>query len=997
MKNTYNPMYVFIIILFTCLLWFPAPSAANRIVMDLSNNEWGLFRDFDANWVEDNIYLPPVNISEIPVNPPTCGWDALKDHIEKTTCLPATIEEFFWGDNGNTEGVAGDWRGVSWWVTTVTVPADTRGKLVFLDFESVHLRAEIFVNRILTGYDVIGHTPFTVDITRAVRTGEKNEIAVRITDPLGNFNWNDRIVMKWGMYDVPACHGFGGITGKVFLKVVDHVYIDDIYVKNKSSIKEIDLLLTMKNLTEASVSGTFFVRVYQREKPEDILWEKRFKRRVNSSESEITFTVITNQAKVWDLEHPVIYSAEISFVSDDQKFRDTMTRHFGFRWFDIGEKNGDQRFYLNGKRIVLRGGMSWGFWPVNGVYPTREMAQRDVVIAKELGLTYMNFHRAIGQPLLMDVSDEMGFFTYEESGGYSCENADKNTTLWRDWRREKLFRMVKRDRSHPSLIIYNLQNRTPNDLEEDDLKNMKTVHEMDPSRIITFISGFWERDIPREHPTRLFFKPYDFHEYYSGWFDLHNGTGAQGYTDSFYNGPRDYLRYTDNTKEIVFWGEDGGLYSPPRLQLIKEYHEAEGGLYGWQGQRFIEWYKACDEFLDRSGFREWFPDVDALTVSMGNTTLYYHGRIIENVRIGNTADCYTINGWAAPHLVNQAEIVDLYRNPCGDPDILASYCRPLYIAVKLRDKVVPSGSTVVGDFFLINESDLKGFHTLTITLEHESGRKVFEKTFNVDIKGGEEFGQLLVEDVHIKLDENPGYFTVKASLRDRKGNVKAEGNDEVFSVEIGNLNFSSNGAVVDTSGVVNRVLEKTWGFTLPQLSSTMTDPDYIIIGLHAFRNVNNISHIVECVANGSTAVVLAQTDRFAEFLTSDQIQAADYRGRYAIGKGNFIAGKHELLDGLPQVQAFNWEYQIFYIPSRQDMYALKLYGGDTLVAAISNNSKEVGTALSVIPFGRGRFILSTLNILPFLYSSTPQSVVARRLFENCLKYASTLHKNILTK
>jgi len=181
----------------------------------------------------------------------------------------------------------------------------------------------------------------------------------------------------------------------------------------------------------------------------------------------------------------------------------------------IGEKNRDQRFYLNGKRIVLRGAMSWGFWPVNGVYPTREMAERDVATAKELGLNYMNFHRAIGQPLVMDVADERGFLTYEEPGGYSCENADKKATLWRNWRREKLLRMVKRDRSHPSLIIYNLQNRTPNDLEKEDIRNMKAVHEMDPTRTITYISGFWKLP-PKEHPTKFFMKPNDFTEYYYG-------------------------------------------------------------------------------------------------------------------------------------------------------------------------------------------------------------------------------------------------------------------------------------------------------------------------------------------------------------------------------------------------------------------------------------------------------------------------------------------------
>jgi len=981
MLNPYSQSNIlFLLIIFSITLFFSASVCADRTVIDISNNDWGLFRDFDAGWIDDDIYMPPVDVTALPLNPPSCGWDALQDRIEKTVHLPATVEEHFWGDNGNNESVAGDWRGVSWWVTTVHAGSELLGKRVFLDFESVHLRAEIFVNRTLAGYDVIGHTPFSVDVTDAIIPGGENEIAVRITDPLGNFNWNDRPVMKWGKHDVPACHGFGGITGRVFLRAVDTVYIDDIYVKNKPSIKEVDVVMTVKNFTGKAVSGEILVKIYPWENPGEVIWEKGFKRDVDSVENEITFTVKATGAKIWDLDNPNLYIAEATFVSEDGEITDTMIERFGFRWFDIGEKNGDQRLYLNGKRIVLRGGMSWGFWPVNGVYPTREMAERDVATAKKMGLNYMNFHRAIGQPLLIEVSDEMGFLTYEEPGGYSCENADKNQTLWREWRKEKLIRMVKRDRSNPSLIIYNLQNRTPNDLEDEDIRNMKMVHEMDPTRIITYISGFWKLP-PEEYPTKLFFKPDDFTEYYSGWFDMHNHTGPSGYIDGFYNTPRDYLRYTDNTDEVVFWGEDGGLYSPPRLQLIKEYHDTNDCPYGWQGLRFIEWYNAFDDFLDRNGFRTSFPDVDALTVSMGNTTLYYHGRIIENIRAGNVSDCYTINGWAAPHVVNQSQVADLYRNPCGDPEILARYNRPLSVAVKLRDKLVPKGSTVAADFYLINETGLKGSHTLTVTVEHEKGKRIFEKTFNVTIKGGEEYGQLLAENIEIKLEELAGYFTVEASLSDHKGNIEAEGSDEVFSVDIFDGELCTNGALVDTSGTINRTLEKIWGFSLPRFTNEITNPDYIIIGPNNYRNANQITQLMECVANGATAVVLEQADSFAEFLTSDIIKAVDYRGRYSVGNGNFIAGKHELLSGLPQAQAFNWEYQIFYSGSK---YALSLYDTETIVAAVSDNKKEVGTALGIIPFGRGRVILSTLNILPYLNSDTPQSVTAKRLFRNFL-------------
>ncbi len=974
-----------ILFVLSCVLSAPTVSA-DRTVIDLSEHDWRLYRDLEAEWVRDGIFMPPVDIRSLPVNPPTCGWDALPFLIEKTVHLPATVEEHFWGANGNTESVAGDYRGVTWWTTSFFAPNNLAGKRIFLDFESVHLRAEVFVNRALTGYDAIGHTPFSVDITDAVRIGETNEIAIRITDPLGNFSWNDRAVMKWGDHDVPAVHGFGGITGGVSLRAVEEIFIDDIYVKNKPSIKEVDLVLTVNNRTGTETDGTFTVTVCSWQNPDEIIFDKSYNRAVGTATTEATFTVKSSKAKIWDIDTPNLYVAEVRFISNNGGIDDTATQRFGFRWLDIGEKNGDQRLYLNGRRIVLRGGMSWGFWPENGVYATREMAMRDVKAAKSLGLNYMNFHRAIGQRTMIEVSDEMGLLTYEESGGYSCEGVDQTQTLWREWRREKLMRMVKRDRSNPSMVIYNLQNRTPNELQEEDIANMKAVHTLDPTRIITYISGFWNLP-PKEYPTKLFFKPNDFTEYYTGWFDMHNHTRPPGYFDDLYNNTTDYLRYSDNTGEIVFWGEDGGNYGPPRLQKIKAYHDRHAKPYSWQGQRFIQWYEAYDAFLDRNEFRKSFPDVDAFTSSVGNTTLYYHGRIIENVRAGNTGDAYTINGWAAPHVVNQAQVVDLYRNPVGDPKNMAKYGKPLYVAVKLRDKVAPVGASVSADFYIVNEVNLRGRHTLTVTATHEDGSVGFTETFNVSIDGGEEYGQLLAENVEIRAGNSAGYVTVSAEIAARNGDVKATGSDDIFAIDLntGVQSFRTevSGAVIDTTGVINGALQTLTGFTLPAFDETMIDPDYIVIGSTQFRNSGSISHIMECAANGAAVIVLDQADMFADLLTNDSVKAVDYRGLFPMSKGNFIAGTHEILHGLPQATAFNWEYQALYTGRHA---ALRLYDLETVVAAISGNVKEVGTALACIPYGRGMVILSTLNILENLNADTPQSAVAKRLFLNMLGY-----------
>ncbi|MBN1293691.1 MAG: beta-glycosidase [Candidatus Latescibacteria bacterium] len=986
-KNMLHTSLLPILSLFLSLSFFISPVYAQRTVIDLSKYDWGIFRDFHAEWIYDEIWLPPVQITKLPVNPPSCGWEALNHNIEKTVHVPATVEEHFWIDNENPTVAGGDYRGVSWWITTVTLGNELRGKRIFIDFESVHLRAEVFVNRRLTGYDTIGHTPFSVDITEAVRYGTINEIAIRITDPVGNFSWNDRQVLQWGNRDIPACHGFGGITGRIFLRAVDNVFIEDIYVENKPVIKEVDLHVAVQNFTGEMVKGNVEVTVYPWENQDDILWKKQFKRAVDSGKSEFVITIKSNKAKVWDIDKPYLYVAEVTFTPESLNFSDTHKQRFGFRWFDIGEKNGDQRFYLNGRRTVLRSGMSWGFWPVNGVYPTKEMAVRDVELAQQFGLNLMNFHRAIGQPPVMDAADERGFLCYEESGGYSCEGANQESQLWRDWRREKLLRMVKRDRSRPSLIIYNLQNRTPNEPEGEDVRNMREVHTLDPTRIITYMSGFW-KPLPKEHPTKLFFRPNDFTEHYTGWFDMHMFSPAQSYTDACYNNPSDFTRYSDDIGEIVYWGEDGAINNPPQLQLIKDYHEVHGGYSGWIVGNFLEWYKSYDDFLYRSGFREFFPDVHAFTKSIGNVSLYYHGRVMENIRMGNVTDCYTINGWAANQFTNHCDIADLYRNPNGNPETLAQYCRPLYVAVKLRDKVVPAGSGVTADFYIINEANIKGKHDLSIVVEDEAHKIHSERTLLVTLQGGEEYGQLLVENITLKTGDTPGYYTVTAKLTNPKGEFVANGSDTIFSVALDGTDLSHKGAVVDTTGIINRMLKKTCGFTLPKLTEKTVDPDYIVIGPNDFRRANQISFILEHVLNGTTAIVIADTDRFADFISASNSNyyAVEYYGTYRMSRGNFIAGKHPLLDSLPQAQAFNWEYQIFNIYSGQNVYALRLFNGQTVVAAVSDHQKEVGAALAVIPYGRGKIILSTLNIIPFLDDDSPQSVVAKRLFINYLKY-----------
>jgi len=206
------------------------------------------------------------------------------------------VEEHFWGANGNPIGVAGDWRGVSWWSATFLLDSELRGKRITLRFESVNLRAEVFVNRKLAGYDVIGNTPFEVDITGAAIFG-MNRLDVRITDPVGNFTWEDNDLCRWGKNLVPAVHGFGGITGRVYLRATDRVYIDDVYVENKPVVTEAEIFATLANSSGKKVDGILTVKVHEWKNTANVIWEKAMPVSVPQGGKTISLPVKAPKAK----------------------------------------------------------------------------------------------------------------------------------------------------------------------------------------------------------------------------------------------------------------------------------------------------------------------------------------------------------------------------------------------------------------------------------------------------------------------------------------------------------------------------------------------------------------------------------------------------------------------------------------------------------------------------------------------------------------------------
>jgi len=989
----------------------------------LSGADWKLWLDQSALWYDDDIYLPPVDISKLPVNLPTCGWDGLSEVKRLSVAVPGTVEEHYWGAIGGAiPDTGGNYVGVSWWSTNFELDPALKGKRITIRFESVNMRAEVFVNGTLVGYDVIGNTPFDVNITNAINFNTKNKLDVRITDPVGNFSWNDNILMRWGKNLIPAVHGFGGITGPVILRATDQVVVEDVYVQNQPDPKTVKVFVTLFNDTKEKQNGSLGLDILPSKAPSEVLWHEEKKMKIEPGRSTIQFTAKVPKAKLWELsgyrnlEEATLYNARASYSGN--KMQDSKSQRFGFRWFDIGEKDGDQRFYLNGKRVFIMAAMTRGMWPKNGMFPTDEMVKRDMEIQVELGMNMMLLHRAIGQPEVIEISDKMGLLTYEESGGYRVmPNKEDNITgpdaQALELRKEKLRRMIIRDRSYPSMLIYNLKNEATQPPDEDDIKNMKMVYNLDPSRIITYNSGrnvqipYYE--VMKNDPFKLHMRPFDEQLYYGKWWDHHHWYAYPGYVDVNYNNPQFYLRgvvnaptaptpqdslYRLDKSELIFFGEEGAFGTMVRLEkIVNELKEI--GATGYREQEHIDWFNHYNRFLDETGYRSAYKSVDVLTLSMGRNLHYFHGRSIENVRMSNIADAYNMNGWGSES--TRTDVVDVYRNPTADPSILQHYTQPLYVAVKLRNKVVTKGTSPIADFFIINEKNISGKHTLTIELEDPNKKVVFTKEAIVNVAGKEEFGQLLLEGIKFPTLELEGYYKVKAKLLNNNKLI-ADGFDEIFTVDYMNRTGSkSKISVIESDGIVKSFLQNSRNIAADSYQAGSDNSDVIIIGNHEAGKLdkNLVESVFGRVSQGATLIVLENADIFAEKINSKlKTRPPYYRGGGIIKRGNAgrqFVGYSPYLEGLPQAQSMSWEYQHFYSTPSGNKNSLisglnlETMFSDWIVSVGAQDTKEILCALNRIGVGKGKVFLSTLSILPGLASDKLNSVVAKKLFLNLLE------------
>jgi len=791
----------------------------------IPDSGWRLWIDDKAAWAEDDIFLPedisfsPEGVrakgNPLPNNPPTGGWQVLTPETGKEVLLPTTVEQHFWGKYGSRPYTPEEYRyaapatnatppaddnipqngayfGVSWWHRPLEIPAEMKGKRIFLHVRGAHLRAEVYLNRQLVGYSIMEELPFECDLTHAAQPGELNVLAIRLTNPFGRFDWVDGLNAKWGHVSLYRSHGFGGLDRGMTISAHDDIRINDAWVLSTAKRNISKAFITLDRRASKAI-GNATVRFEVVDPATGVVVGHTINMQgitdggsIESVEQEIG----AEHATPWDLDSPKLYWLRIHLTSEAGD--DTRTIPFGFRTFAPTGIGSNAMFRLNNRRIRIYSSISWGFWGLNGMFPVPELAEREVTQAKKLGINCLNFHRNLAKEDVLRNHDRLGLLRYMEPGagklaiGKLPANAEANaagTIMAKPTSEADIFaqrfmftkcvEMVKAYRSHPSVIEYCLQNEIGADLKNPaTLAILKAMHDEDPSRCVVLNDGFVARGAAQAwyEPWSSDGTPGKLHrsdeEKWGDWWNQHQGAGDQWY-DDFYKSPTDFTYNAPFKQVLTEYGEMEGCARPDNHSLcvhqITETYKQYGGTSFDQEdhQAIIDGY---EHFLDKWGFRKAFPTAESVFLAVGKTCYESWGNYLENARISDDLDFAVISGWESTAIENHSGIVDNLRNFKADPTLISGSLLPIRPIAKQRALCIEQGKPATFDLYLANDTPDAAAGTLTFTMITPSGQRQDLISLPTPTHVTDQFSYLLKEAFQTPPLTEEGLYRFKFSI-----------------------------------------------------------------------------------------------------------------------------------------------------------------------------------------------------------------------------------------
>ncbi len=402
------------------------------------------------------------------------------------------------------------YTGYGWYRKYFDVPAQWKGKRVFIEFEAAFRDAQIFVNDQEIGRHQGGYTGFSFDITDKLKHG-RNVLAVRL-----NNNYSRSLAPRNGDHNFT-----GGIYRDVYLVITNPVHVTwyGSYVttpKVSDSNGNVNIKTEIKN--DGTENKSYGVKTDIIDPAGKIVSTVFSSQKVNSK-STVVFDQTTqpiNKPKLWHPDHPYLYKA-VSRILDGKKVLDQYETKFGFRWM---KWTADSGFFLNGKHYYFKGAnvhQDHAGW-ANAV--TNAAIKRDVQMIKDCGMDFIRGSHYPHDPAFSEACDSLGVLLWEENDFWGSGGTQRETDNWYEGGgsypanvedqapfeasvKSDLREMIRIHRNHPSIIVWSMCNepyfsaRSTLPKVREFLKELtKLTHQLDPSRMVG-IGGTQRGDIDK--------------------------------------------------------------------------------------------------------------------------------------------------------------------------------------------------------------------------------------------------------------------------------------------------------------------------------------------------------------------------------------------------------------------------------------------------------------------------------------------------------------------
>ncbi|MFW0739356.1 glycoside hydrolase family 2 protein [Flavobacterium sp. T12S277] len=389
------------------------------------------------------------------------------DHWSKLN-LPHT-----WNAEDATDLNPGYRRDASWYQKKLNLPKIDQNQRYYLYFEGSNVTTKVYVNGTEAGGHIGGYIGFTIEITPYIKEGN-NEILVRVDN-------------SYDIEIIPSQKSdffiYGGITRDVWLLSKYKNHIEDLKITTPEvSAKKASLNIVAKTIYSDTSKELTLTVILKNPKGKKVATKTI---PITANISTITFDNIKNP-ELWDIDTPNLYSVT-AILTEKNQIRDSVNEKTGFRWFEFKDHG---PFYLNGKRLLLRGTHRHEEEAGVGAAMSNAQHRADMESIKKMGANFVRLAHYPQDPEVYKACDELGLLVWDElpwcRGGIGGK-------LWQTNTKNMLAEIINQNYNHPSIIIWSLGNEMnwlPDFPDGDNtdrtnvfLKELNDIaHKLDPTR-----------------------------------------------------------------------------------------------------------------------------------------------------------------------------------------------------------------------------------------------------------------------------------------------------------------------------------------------------------------------------------------------------------------------------------------------------------------------------------------------------------------------------------